>query len=368
MTNEIKSLIILSYTPYFGSSKFLNALNSNISLGEIISSPEKYSHQLSLRKETIDFLKQEKYLEYLEKVNNWLSKPTNKILSYYDNEYPDNLKQINNPPFILYCSGDISLLKTNQLAIVGARNHSSYGKNVTEELCKELQNSEITITSGLAYGIDTLAHKYALEYQLRTIAVVGSGVDIIYPSSNRALYEKILKTNLIISEFALGTPPLKYNFPQRNRIISGLSKGVIIVEAANRSGSLITAQLALEQNKEVFAIPGNIFSKTSQGCNGLIKQGAKLVANINDIYDEIDFRIAKDSSQTNTESKIDKALELNKEQQSVLNIIARELTTLDEIILKSKFSYPKVTEILFELELKSLIESIPGGYINISIV
>ncbi|OIN83283.1 DNA-processing protein DprA [Francisella sp. TX07-6608] len=364
--NTIKNLIILSITPYFGNTRFVKAKENNFDFNEIINSPSTYIKTLSLRQESIDFLNQRKYLEYLDKVSKWLdSSDKNQIITYLDNRYPSDLKQISNPPFILYCSGNSDLLNSQQLAIVGARNHSSYGKNVTAKLCADLKGSKLTIISGLTYGIDTLAHKYAIDNNLSTIAVVGTGVDVVYPSSNRELYNKIINTNgLIISEFPLGTGPLRYNFPQRNRIISGLSKGVVVVDAASKSGSLITAELALEQNKEVFAIPGSIFSTTSQGCNQLIKQGAKLVCNVNDILEEIN--IASNTTQTSsTDNQVNKIISLNESERIILGSIDRELTTIDKIIIKSKLPYNQVTSILFELELKSLIESIPGGYINI---
>lgn len=363
MQDNIRSTIILSNTPYFGISRFLKALSENFCFKEIIKHPSKYSKALSLRQETIDFLNAKKYEPYLEKVNKWLANPKNQILTFFDINYPKNLKQLATPPVILYCTGNIELLKKSQLAIVGARNHSTYGKNVTKKLCTDLQGSEISIISGLAYGIDTLAHKFALDSNLNTIAVVGTGVDLIYPSSNKELYNKIIETNnLIISELALATAPLRHNFPQRNRIISGLAKGVVIVEAAKKSGSLITAQLALDQNKEVFAIPGSIFSKTSEGCNELIKQGAKLVCDIKDILEEIN--LPSTTIQQDINSSINKHIDLDTNENIILNNIDRELTTLDKIIMRSKLPYNQVMSILFELELKSLVESIPGGYIN----
>lgn len=365
MNHLTKHLIILSCTPYFGNSRFQDAIEKDIAFNKIIQTPNEYKKTLRLREETIDFLNERKYLDYLNKIDKWLLKDSkNNILTYFDSNYPRSLKEIHNPPFLLYCIGKLELLETPQIAIVGARNNSTYGKNVTQKLCQELSNAQISITSGLAYGIDTLAHKYALECDLNTIAVVGTGVDIIYPSSNRELYNKIINNNgLIISEFQLGSGSLRHNFPQRNRIISGLSKGVIIVEAASRSGSLITAQLALEQNKEVFAIPGSIFSKTSQGCNDLIKQGAKLVNNTNDIFDEIDIQTNISKHDIKADKSI-QGLNLSPDEKTILEIINKELTTLDKIVIDSKLPYHKVTEILFELELRSLVDSIPGGYIN----
>lgn len=366
MLENTRNLLILSCTPYFGNSRFTLALKNNIDLNKLISSPNSYSKELKLRKETTNFLQEQKYTPYINKVKTWLNSPHNRIITILDKDYPKLLKELSNAPFVLYCSGNTKLLNTQQLAIVGARNHSTYGKNVTDKICQNLAKTNITITSGLAYGVDTLAHKFALENSLPTIAVVGTGVDVIYPSSNRSLYEKIISNNsLIVSEFPLGTGPLRHNFPQRNRIISGLSKGVLVIEAAQKSGSLITAQLALEQNKEVFAVPGNIFSKTSQGCNDLIKQGAKLVGEVSDILEEICLNNTNTKIEYDTPAhKNTQAPNLNEHEQAILQIIKPSITTLDKIILKSRLPYNKVTEILFELEMKSLIESVPGGYIT----
>ncbi|MEY8766591.1 MULTISPECIES: DNA-processing protein DprA [Francisella] len=364
MNNTTKSIIILSCTPYFGNNRLLKALETGVTFSEIIDNPSKYTKSLFLRQESIEYLNNRKYQSYLDKLYSWLKNNNNKLVTYSDQAYPENLKHINNPPFVLYCTGNTKLLETAQLAIVGARKNSTYGKNATYKLCKELKDSNITITSGLAYGIDTLAHKHALENSLNTIAVVGTGVDIIYPSSNRELYSNIISNNgLIISELPLGTTASRYTFPQRNRIISGLSKGVVVIEAASKSGSLITAQHALEQNKEVFAVPGSIFSTSSQGCNELIKQGAKLVCDINDILEEIN--IDPNNSLQETSTKIaDDNINLSNSEKVILDIIGQGLTTIDKIVTESKLPYMEITPILFELELKSLIESVPGGYIN----
>lgn len=262
---------------------------------------------------------------------------------------------------LLYCVGDTSLLKTTQLAIVGSRNYSTYGRNVTDKIISNLTKTNITITSGLAFGIDTLAHHQALKSNLKTVAIIGTGIDIIYPSNNRELYTKIAHNGLIVSEFQLGVGPLRHNFPLRNRIISGLSEGVLVIEAAAKSGSLITATLALEENKEVFAVPGSIFNPTSDGCNNLIAEGAKLVTSAQDIISEL--RITEHSPQNiiNSSSEI---LNLSETEKLVFDSIGNQLTTTDNIINSTKLSYMEVTQMLFELEMQNLIQSIPRGYIK----
>ena len=205
-------------------------------------------------------------------------------LAQDDKYYPNKLKLIYDPPELLYCLGDIRLLNEPSIAIVGTRNASNYGKRIAYNLSQELSKRGVTIISGLASGIDSYAHEGAFKNVGKTIAVLGSGIDIIYPKENEDLYKSIIKNGgLIVSEFPLGTKPEKDNFPKRNRIISGLSDGVVVVEAKKKSGALITADLALEQGRSVFAVPGNIDSQNSEGTNNLIKEGAVPVTSYLDI-------------------------------------------------------------------------------------
>jgi len=209
----------------------------------------------------------------------------------FENEaYPERLKNIYDPPLKLFVLGNKDLLRQKSIAIVGSREATEYGRNVALQFAKSLSENGINIISGLALGIDTYAHLGTLQLHSRgkTIAVLGSGLDEIYPKQNKELAKQIIQSGgCIITEFPFGTKPEKLNFPQRNRIISGLSEGILVVEASEQSGSLITADFALEQGKEVFAVPGNILNKTSVGTNNLIKQGAKLVTNYEEILEEI---------------------------------------------------------------------------------
>lgn len=362
MNTTTKECLILSITPHFSKIKFKNALAANLNISDIIVNPENFKQILKLREETIKFLKDKSYTKQLEKINNWLKNSNHNIISYFNTNYPDNLKQIVDPPIILYCVGDTELLASNQLAIVGSRSYSTYGRNATDKIISELTLANLTVTSGLAFGIDTLAHEFALDNNIKTIAVVGTGINIVYPSSNKNLYEKIAKYGLIISEFQLGTKPLRHNFPLRNRLISGLSKGVLVIEAASKSGSLITAKLALDQNKEVFAIPGSIFNTTSQGCNDLINQGAKLVKNADDILEELYIDSPTKSSTSLKPLPTLENLNLEPQQQLIYENIDESLTTIDKIINSTALDYAKVTEILFDLEIQGLIQAIPGGY------
>ena len=208
-----------------------------------------------------------------------------KTISIEDKSYPEKLKYIYNPPKVLYILGDETILNKTSIAIVGCRNCSEYGKKVSHQFAQDLSKRDVIIISGLAKGVDTYAHKGTVFVNKRTIAVLGCGLDVVYPSENKELYKKILqKGGAIITEYPLGTKPLKQHFPARNRIISGLSDGVLVIEARKRSGTLITVEHALEQGKDVYAIPGGIYSSYSEGTNELIKQGAIPVTSIDDFY------------------------------------------------------------------------------------
>ena len=224
----------------------------------------------------------------IDKVLAWQAgHPARRIISYFCDTYPPLLKEIASPPLLLFCEGDTELLSTPQLAIVGCRNPSISGRETARQLACELASCGLTITSGLACGIDGQAHVGALQANGATVGVLGSGLNRIYPRQHRQLALELRDKGLVVSEFWPDTPPVAHNFPRRNRIVSGLSLGVLVVEAARRSGSLITARLAAEQGREVFAIPGSINNRLSQGCHYLIQQGAKLIETTADILDEL---------------------------------------------------------------------------------
>lgn len=223
----------------------------------------------------------------LEKYEKYILKNDIKIINISDDNYPAKLKNIYAPPITIFAKGDISLLSSKAIAIVGSREPSKYGICVAEKFSKELSKEGITIVSGLARGIDTFAHIGALSSFGKTIAVLGSGIDVVYPKENAKYYREISEKGLIISEYIVGTAPESKNFPQRNRIISGLSDGVLVVEARKNSGTMITTDFALEQGKELYVIPGNITSNLSVGTNNLIKEGAKLVTDVCEILEDL---------------------------------------------------------------------------------
>jgi len=295
----------------------------------------------------------------------WLAQdPKRTIISFYDDDYPALLKELSAPPMLLFCNGDTGLLATPQIAIVGSRSASYSGKENAKSLAMALVKKGYTITSGLAVGIDSCAHYGALAAEGKTIAVLGSGLDNIYPKVNLGLAQQIVERGgLIISEFWPDRAPYATNFPRRNRVVSGLSLGVLVVEAEARSGSLITARLAAEQNREVFAVPGAISNPKTAGCHHLINQGAKLITGVADILDELPSLQHEEGA---PEHKIlHQAVKLSVLGYSVISSIEFEVTSVDQVVLRSNAPVAEVLEQLLELELAGLIASVSGGYIRI---
>ncbi len=275
--------------------------------------------------------KQKRIISEKEKVEKVL-RENHKFIFFEDKEYPKLLKEINNPPLVLFYEGDISLLQYEiKIAIVGSRSANDYGLNYTEKFAKQLSEYNIVIVSGMAAGIDSKAHRGALNEDGKTIAVLGSGVNVPYPSCNRNLYKEICNKGLVISEYLPDTPPYKQNFPRRNRIVVGLSKGLLVTQAAIKSGSMISAKLASEFNRDVFALPGNINLKQSAGTNWLIKNGAKLVTEVEDIL--IEYNIKKIKEKSNKNESI--LFQLIKESSKTFTELKNETEmTKDELLLE----------------------------------
>lgn len=282
-----------------------------------------------------------------------------KLLLLTDPNYPRNLFNTYNPPPFLYVKGEIVSEDDNAIAIVGTRVPDRYGRSVTQRLAEELSQRGITIVSGMARGIDSIAHAGALRTGGRTIAVLGSGLDVIYPIENKKLYEEISNRGAVVSEFSLGTSPDSINFPKRNRIISGLSLGVVVVQASDKSGSLITASFALEQNREVFAVPGNIETKLSRGTNKLIKEGAKLVESVEDILTEIESlrRFKEDKSVSASTVSL---CGISQDEKTIYSVLRDEPLHIDEITKLTGMSPKNVLSVLLSLELSGLITQFPG--------
>lgn len=305
------------------------------------------------KKNYIKFRKEEKYIELIENIE----KENVKIITYMDENYPKKLLEILDYPKILYLKGTLNKEDLDSIAVVGARKPTQYGKTVTEKITRGLSKAKITIVSGMAEGIDSIAHKVSLENNNRTIAVLGTGIDIIYPTKNRELYGNIINNGCVISEYPLGTKGLPYNFPLRNRIISGLSTGIVITEAKKKSGTLITAEYGLEQGKDIFSVPGNINSLNSEGTNNLIKDGAKLTQTVEDILEEIpEF---KDRIHLLKEEKIE--VNLSIEEKRIVDYLKVEPKSLEYISIETKIPVSKLFGIMTILEMKKQVRKDIGN-------
>jgi DNA processing protein len=281
-----------------------------------------------------------------------------RIIPFLDPGYPIALREIHDPPILLYLKGKNIPQKAIFIGIVGSRNPTHYGIKSAEEIGQGLGRRGLGVVSGMARGIDSAAHWGCLAGRGFTIAVLGTGIDIIYPASNKKLADKIMRQGSLISEFPLGTPPEPKNFPIRNRIISGLTKGVVVVEATKKSGSLITASLALEQGREVFAVPGNIHSFKSKGCHFLIKQGARLIENSDDILDELGLNY--DYAPKTDTFKEGPLPHMDDSEKAVLDLIGDYPLHIDEISRQGNLPPGKAASILMRMELKGIIKQLPG--------
>lgn len=296
-------------------------------------------------------------LRQVDLTMNWLAQSGNHLMTLHDPSYPPALANIPDPPPLLYLKGWPELLAAPMLAIVGSRNATLQGRTNAEVFAQALSCAGLTIVSGLALGIDASAHLGALGGAGSTVAVIGTGAETVYPARNHALAHRIAQEGCIVSEYALGTPPLSANFPRRNRIISGLSAGVLVVEAAAKSGSLITAQLAAAQGRDVFAIPGSIHSALSKGCHKLIKEGAKLVESAADVLDELRMSPLAAMATASPASTFTASLA----GQAVLEAMAHEPAAPDTLALQCATAPGQLSLILLELELAGQVERLPGG-------
>lgn len=298
----------------------------------------------------------------IDKALAWAAEPGNHILTLADSEYPQALLNSADPPVLLYLKGRIELLNRPALAVVGSRNATPQGEANAEAFSAALAAAGLTIVSGLALGIDAAAHRGALsagEAGGSTIAVIGTGADRIYPAKNRDLARRIAEQGAIISEFPLDTPALAANFPRRNRIIAGLAQGCLVVEAAARSGSQITARLAAEAGREVLAIPGSIHSPLAKGCHQLIKQGAKLVESAQDVLEEINWQNRPAVVSAETRVAADSAATLG--SAAVLQALGHDPCALDILAVRSGLPAGQLLTVLLELELAGLVASLPDG-------
>lgn len=280
------------------------------------------------------------------------------FVTWEEQHYPPLLREIYDPPPLLYYCGEIEVVNGYCLAIVGSRRHTIYGREIAYKFASGLSNYGVTVVSGMARGIDTWAHKGALNAGGKTAAVLGCGLDICYPPENKGVKREIENSGAVISEFPPGYKPLPQNFPRRNRLISGLSWGTLVVEAGERSGALITADFALEQGREVFAIPGGIASPYSRGCHKLIKEGAKLVEKVEDIMEELPLAVPVNNVACSPQQK----QEFNPEERKLLELVPFEPLALEDLAALSKMPLALLNALLLELELKGAIKQLPGKY------
>jgi DNA processing protein len=281
----------------------------------------------------------------------WLEDNNNHIVTLADSDYPQALLNIPDPPLLLYVKGRLDLLNRPALAVVGSRSATPQGINNAEAFAKSLSDAGLCIISGMAHGIDAAAHRGALRGQGGSIAIVGTGLDIVYPAANRDLAHMLAQQGTLVSEFPLATPPLAANFPRRNRLISGMSLGCLVVEASLQSGSLITARLALEQGRDVFAIPGSIHAPQSKGCHALLKQGAKLVETAQDILEELGGVLASPAQPSDSEGA----------DSALLEHLGFDPVDVDTLSLRCGLTIAELSAMLLTLELSGRICVLPGG-------
>ena len=351
MVGDIGSIRLKKLLDYFGKPESILKAPAE-KLMAISGIGQQITDQIrSLKKEDID-----REIKLAAKYNL-------KIITIDDKDYPQNLRQIYDPPIVLYIKGEIKSEDRFSIAIVGSRRASFYGLTKAGEFAYSLSEQGFTIVSGMARGIDTYAHRGALKQGGRTIAVMGSGFNHIYPPENRETAEEIAGNGAVICEFPMDTEPFKQNFPRRNRVISGLSLGILVVEAARNSGALITADFGLEQGREVFALPGKVDSHTSFGTNGLIKQGARLVSCVEDILEEFNMPMSLAGRHSNSdEVKSGHAPKagLTSEEALLYNSVSEQPVALDEIVEKLDLSISSISDILLRLQIKKLIRQLPG--------
>jgi DNA processing protein len=346
---NLASWLALSQIPGLGNESFRRLLQAFGTPESIIATPIASLKEIvkpAIAKAIVNNIDE----NILATTSFWLEDPSNHIVTLADTEYPRMLLNIPDPPLLLYVKGRLDLLNHSSIAVVGSRNASTQGIRNAEAFSQSISEADLCIISGMAHGIDAAAHQGGLRSRGSSIAVVGTGLDKVYPSANRDLAHLLAQNGALISEFSLGTPPLANNFPRRNRIISGLSLGCLVVEASLRSGSLITARMALEQGREVFAIPGSIHMPQSKGCHELIKQGAKLVETPRDILDEFGWYSApvkQASSIQHSEQLFDH-----------LGFDPVDISTLSQL---SGLTIEALSAILLQLELDGQVTILAGG-------
>lgn len=348
----------LKAVPGVGNRLFLNLLEYFGDPGKVLSAPKEELVQVEGVTDRLAVkIKTHRTPDEVEKDIAQVRQRDVRVITFSDAEYPQLLRHIHDPPPVLYVQGRLESDSLN-IAIVGSRHATSYGREVTERLSADLARRGFTIVSGMALGIDTAAHAGTIAAGGKTIAVLGCGLGTVYPAQNRKLFNQIAETGAVITEFPFSTPPEAHHFPIRNRVISGLSLGTVIVEATQRSGSLITARLAAEQGREVFAVPGSVASFKSMGTHHLIKQGAKLVEHAQDVIEEFNLS----PQEASTEMKQASTTDLTEEEKTILYELSPYPVHIDTLIRCLPLPPAKVSGLLLQLELKGLVTQSPGKF------
>lgn len=371
MQDYFREWIALAELPGIGAGVLLRLMqhcqqDAETQYSRLLYLPREQLQSLNLKVKTIDQINAFQAgrwpeSEYLQQVDDWLQYPSNHLIAYACADYPRLLKEIADPPLLLYVSGDPEVLHLPQLAMVGSRSASRNGLSLSGAFAADLTKAGMIITSGLARGIDGAAHRAAVELSKPTIAVLGSGLMNIYPRQHRSLAAEIIaQGGALVSEYPLAMPPLAHNFPRRNRIISGLSAGVLVIEAARRSGSLITARLALEQGREVFALPGALNNPQSHGCHDLIREGATLVETSAHIIEPLASLLG---SYCYEEQRVEaESIKLSDTEAELLAQMGYQLVTLEQLIGITGVSASALLPQLVGMELAGYIENTPDGY------
>ena len=355
--NDLKYWVALNYFQKFGFIRFNKLKKYFPDLEKAFKAPYQELIKAGIEANIAEEFTIKRNEIVPDKIMAELEKEKISILTIDDIRYSRLLKEIYNPPWLLYCKGNIEINDDFTLGVVGTRKHSAYGQQVTENMTRDLVNNNLTIVSGMALGIDSIAHETAIKNGGKTIAVLGTGLDrqSIYPSSNRYLFDQIiLSGGGVVSEFPPGTQPLRYIFPLRNRIISGLSLGILVVEAGEKSGALITSNLALEHNREVFAVPGSIYSESSKGPNKIIKLGAQAVTSATDIVEALNLKQAT----SYIESK--KIIPDSPEEEKILEYLSHEPLHVDDLIRLTKLDTSTINSTLTIMEMKGAARNLGG--------
>ena len=361
MDDEIKGWLLLMRLPVTTCTQLLRLIDIIASPSALLRAEERELKLAGLKDETIHHLRHPDW-QSIEKDVEWLNNPEHHFIPFTDDHYPALLKEIPDPPPGLFVRGKLEPLNTTQLGIVGSRNPSPAGKLNAKSFAGQMARLGITVTSGLASGIDYCSHQGSLDENGVTIAVLGNGLDKVYPRHHVELAEHIADKGALVSEFATGTSPLARNFPRRNRIISGLSVGILVVEATQKSGSLITARHALEQGREVFAIPGSIHNPLTKGCHWLIKQGAKLVESHEDILEELNV-IVHTKAGLPGKSEQDKPGQLDNSHKQLLYHISYDPISIDALVAYTGLTVAVVSSMLLTLEIQGMVATTNTGSI-----